>query len=191
MPIPTKDLGKYKKPGIVIQETDLSFITPPIQEVLINLVPGFSKKGPFNKPVQVNDPTTFETIYGPVDKNLENKGSYFHRTVEDMLNMGPVWALNLLATDPVRDTLQWESISVASQYDNGPENTAGYEYFFNRQDFWERDVESFMDIVDLEYANHPTTHQYMLQNETTNKKKHLVYRSPGRRYLTLEPHTVS
>ena len=157
MPIPTKDLGKYKKPGIVIQETDLSFITPPIQEVLINLVPGFSKKGPFNKPVQVNDPTTFETIYGPVDKNLENKGSYFHRTVEDMLNMGPVWALNLLATDPVRDTLQWESISVASQYDNGPENTAGYEYFFNRQDFWERDVESFMDIVDLEYANHPTT----------------------------------
>jgi len=157
MPIPTKDLGKYKRPGIFINEIDQSFIAPPIQEILINLVPGFSKKGPFNKPVQVNDPTTFEQIYGPVDKNLENKGSYFHRTVEDMLNTGPVWALNLLATDPTRDTLQWESISVAAQYDNGPENTAGYEYFFNRQDFWERDVESFMDVVDLEYATNSGT----------------------------------
>jgi hypothetical protein len=155
MPISNKDLGKYKRPGIFIEEIDLSIISRPVQEVLINLVPGFSKKGPFNKPVLVNDPQTFEDIFGPVDKNLENKGSYFHRTVEDMLTVGPIWALNLLATDPNRDTLQWESISVAAQYDNGPVNTAGYEYFFNRQDFWERDVESFMDIVDEAYATNP------------------------------------
>ena len=157
MPISNKDLGKYKRPGIFIEEIDLSFIERPIQEVLINLVPGFSKKGPFNKPVRVNSPVEFEDIFGPVDKNLENKGSYFHRFVEDMLNVGPVWALNLLKTDPTRDTLEWESISVAAQYDNGPKNESPFERFFNRQDFWERDVESFMDIVDGEYADNPLT----------------------------------
>lgn len=153
MPISNKDLGKYKRPGIFVEETNLSIITLPIQDVLINLVPGFSKKGPFNKPVRVNTPQDFEAIYGPIDKNLENKGSFFHRTVNDMLSKGPVWALNLLTTDENRDKLQWESISVAAQYDNGDKNLSPYERFFNRQDFWERDVESFMDIVDETYAS--------------------------------------
>jgi hypothetical protein len=147
MPIDNKDLGKYKRPGIFIEEKDLSMIERPIQEVLINLVPGFSKKGPFNKPIRIDDPGVFEDIYGPIDKNLENKGSYFHGTVEDMLNAGPIWALNLLKTDPIRDTLEWEAISVAAQYDNSDKETAPYERFFNRQDFWERDVESFSDVV--------------------------------------------
>lgn len=155
MPISNKDLGNYKRPGIFIEETDLSMIERPIQEVLINLVPGFSKKGPFNKPVRVESPQEFETIFGPVDKNLENKGSFFHRFVEDMLTTGPVWALNLLKTDPTRDQLEWESISVSAQYDNGPKNSSPYERFFNRQDFWERDVESFMDIVDQEFIDNP------------------------------------
>lgn len=155
MPVSNKDLGKYKRPGIFINEIDQSIIELPIQEVLINLVPGFSKKGPINKPVRIDSPADFESTYGPVDKNLENKGSYFHRTVLDMLQKGPIWALNLLKTDPNRDLLQWESISVSSQYDNGPKNTAPYERFFNRQDFWERDTESFMDIVDEEFADNP------------------------------------
>lgn len=157
MPISNKDLGKYKRPGIFIEEIDMSFIERPIQEVLINLVPGFSKKGPFNKPVRVDSPSEFETIFGPVDKNLENRGSFFHRFVNDMLTTGPVWALNLLKTDPVRDQLEWQSISVSAQYDNGPKNSSPYERFFNRQDFWERDAESFMDIIDQEYIDNPTT----------------------------------
>lgn len=157
MPISNKDLGKYKRPGIFIEEIDTSFIERPIQEQLINLVPGFSKKGPFNKPVKVENPTQFETIFGPIDKNLENKGSFFHRFVIDMLKVGPVYALNLLKTDPTRDQLEWQSISVSAQYDNGPKNLAPYERFFNRQDFWERDVESFMDIIDQEFIDHPTT----------------------------------
>ena len=155
MPISNKDLGKYKRPGLFIEENDISFIERPIQEVLINLVPGFSKKGPFNKPILVDNPTDFESIFGPVDKNLENKNSFFHRFVLDMLSTGPVYALNLLKTDPTRDQLEWQSISVSSQYDNGPKNSSPYERFFNRQDFWERDVESFMDIVDQEYIDNP------------------------------------
>jgi len=157
MPIDNKNLGKYRRPGIYINEIDQSIIELPIQDILINLVPGFSKKGPFNRPVRVDSPAEFEAIFGPIDKNLENKGSFFHRTVEDMLNTGPIFALNLLKTDPNRDTLEWQSISAASQYNNGPKNTSPYERFFNRQDFWERDTESFGDIVTGEYIDHPTT----------------------------------
>jgi len=156
MPIANKDLGNYKRPGIFIVEDDQSIIERPIQDVLINLVPGFSKKGPVNNPIRVDNPKDFEDIFGPVDINLENKASYFHRTVNDMLQKGPVWALNLLATDPNRDLLEWESISLATQYENGPKNTSPYERFYNRQDFWERDEESFMDLVDEEYADYST-----------------------------------
>lgn len=147
MPISDRNLGKYKIPAIYIEEVDKSVIDLPVQEVLINLVPGFSKKGPINKPIKVNNVTEFEEIFGTVDKYLENKGSYFHRTVETMLSQGPVWALNLLDTDPTRDKLKWKSISVAAQYDNGSLVSSPYERFFNRQDFWERDDESFNDIV--------------------------------------------
>ncbi len=147
MPISDKNLGKYKVPAIYIEEVDQSMIERPVQEILINLVPGFSRKGPINKPVRVNSSIDFESIFGSVDKGLEIKGSYFHRTVLTMLEQGPVWALNLLKTDPNRDKLQWKSISVTSQYDNGSLISSPYERFFNRQDFWERDPDAFMDVV--------------------------------------------
>jgi hypothetical protein len=156
MPIDTKTLGKYRLPKIYQVEIDQSIVELPIQDVLINLVPGFSKKGPVNRPVRVDSPAEFESIFGTIDKNLENKGSFFHRMVEDMLNTGPVWALNLLKTDPVRDTLEYESVSVSAQYANGSKTTAPYERFFNRQDFWERDTESFGDIVIENYTENPT-----------------------------------
>jgi len=183
MPISNKDLGKYKKPGIYMNEIDQSAIALPIQDVMVNLIPGFSKRGPFNKPVWVDDPNNFEKIYGTLDKNLENKGSFFHRTATEMLRKGPIWALNLLATDPNRDKLEWQSISVAAQYDNGPKNTSAYEYFFNRQDFWERDTEAFMDVVTLEYQDNPSTQPdpsevlFHLTNMGDKKVTAFIYKS--------------
>ena len=149
MPIQEKDLGKYKRPGIYINEIDNSLIELPAQNVLINLVPGFSKKGPYNRPVYIDNTIDFENVYGPIDKQLENKGSYFHRTCEKMLGTSPIWALNLLATVPDRDTLKYVDISTSALYSSGnilTGNTAAYERFFNRQDFWTRDEESFLEI---------------------------------------------
>jgi hypothetical protein len=145
--MPIKDLGKYKRPGIFIEEIDNSLVELPIQDVLINLVPGFSKKGPVNNPVYIDNTVDFEKIFGTLDKQLENKGSFFHRTSLQMLKSGPIWALNLLKTDPTRDKLNWKSISVSAMYKNGTLKQDAYERFFNRQDFWTRDSESFMDLV--------------------------------------------
>jgi len=149
MPIQEKDLGKYKRPGIYINEIDNSIIELPAQNVLINLIPGFSKKGPYNRPVYVDNTVDFERIYGTIDKQLENKDSYFHRTCEKMLATGPIWALNMLATVPNRDVLNYVSISTSALYENSSlVNQSDYEKFFNRQDFWVRDEDSFQYLVD-------------------------------------------
>lgn len=145
--MPIKDLGKYKRPGIFIIEEDNSLVELPIQDVLINLVPGFSKKGPVNNPIYIDNTVDFERVFGSIDKQLENKGSFFHRTALKMLSTGPIWALNLLKTDASRDKLQWKSISLSAKHNNGVLKQDAYERFFNRQDFWKRDDESFLDLV--------------------------------------------
>ena len=147
MPIKDTDFGKYKRPDVFIEEIDSSIIKLPVQNVLINLVPGFSKKGPINAPILVQNPTDFTSIFGDDDRRLENKGSFFHKTVKQMLKNGPVWALNLLATNPNRDKVDWQSISVSSQYQNNDVKRSAYESFFNRQDFWERDSDAFLNVV--------------------------------------------
>lgn len=151
MPIQEKDLGKYKRPGIYINEIDNSIIELPAQNVLINLVPGFSKKGPYNRPVYVDNTVDFEKIYGTIDKQLENKGSFFHRICEKMLETGPIWALNMLSTVPNRDVLNFVGVSTSSVYNNSSfinQYQTDYERFFNRQDFWTRDEDAFQDVAD-------------------------------------------
>jgi hypothetical protein len=145
--MPIRDIGKYKRPGIFIEEFDNSLVTLPVQDVLINLVPGFSRKGTINNPIYIDNSNDFEKIYGTLDKQLEYKGSFFHRTALKMLETGPIWALNLLKTDATRDKLQWKSVSLSASYFNGALNQSPYERFFNRQDFWKRDDESFLDLV--------------------------------------------
>jgi hypothetical protein len=147
MPIQDKDLGKYKRPGIFIEEINNSIIELPVQDVLINLVPGFSKKGPVNSPTYITNKTDFTKIFGDIDRGLERKGSYFHRTCLKMLESGPIWALNLLVTDDSRDKLNWKSISVSSSFENNVTQLMPYTRLFNRQDFWKRDDESFLDYV--------------------------------------------
>lgn len=55
--------------------------------------------------------------------------------------------MNLLATNPNRDKAEWQSISVSSQFKNSEVKSSAYEYFFNRQDFWERDTDAFLNVV--------------------------------------------
>ena len=151
MPIQNKDLGKYNRPDIFITETDNSIIELPIQDVLINLVPGFSKKGPVNNPTYVDNTNDFVAIFGDIDKGLERNESYFHRTCLKMLESGPIYALNLLMTDDTRDNASWKSMSCATEYANSTTSQIPYSRIFNRQDFWKRDSESFLD-----YINDPT-----------------------------------
>ena len=48
-------IGKYKRPGIFIEEFDQSVITSPTVEGITNLIMGVSKKGPVNTPIRLTN----------------------------------------------------------------------------------------------------------------------------------------
>lgn len=139
------NLSDYPHSGIFIDENNNSVVDRPApQEAIINFVPGFSKKGTvFNRPVLVKTKTDRNKYFGEIDRSLEKKHSFFHRTIETALQTGPVWAMNILKTNSL-DQLNYQSISLAAQYDNDTVSTRVYDDFFNKAGFWQRDTESFL-----------------------------------------------
>jgi hypothetical protein len=140
-------IGKYKRPGIFIEEFDKSVVSSPVVEGITNLVIGVSKKGPVNTPIRVSTVGELESIFGQLDRGLERKGSFFHRTVSKMLETAPVFALNLLVTDDTLDTIEYQSLSSSSGYMNDVERNGSYRRFFDTTGFWKRDTESFINLT--------------------------------------------
>jgi len=141
-------ISKFRRPGIYIQEINKTTQITPVQDTLINLVIGFSKKGPINRPVLVNSYQEFVSIFGDIDRTLEKKGNYFHRTIQQVINQSPIWALNLLKTDDELDLLQWQSVSLSSSVENSSIFSDPYSSFFDKNEFWLRDTEAFQFNVD-------------------------------------------
>lgn len=140
-------IGKYKRPGIFLEEYDNSVIATPIIEGITNLVIGVSKKGPVNTPVRITTTTDLESIFGPLDRNLERKGSFFHRTISKMLESSPVYAVNLLLTDDTLDTIEYKSLSTSSNLSNDIERLGAYRRFHDTTGFWKRDTEAFINLT--------------------------------------------
>ena len=140
-------IGKYKRPGIFLEEYDNSVISTPVVEGLTNLVLGVSKKGPVNTPIRVTNTTDLEAIFGQLDRGLERKGSFFHRTVSKMLETAPVFAINLLLTDDNLDVIEYKSLSTSADYINDIEREGPYRRFFDTTGFWKRDTESFINLT--------------------------------------------
>jgi len=142
------NLSDYNKAGIFIEERNNSVIdTPVAQEAVVNFIPGFSRKGTvFNRPVLIKSKTERQTYFGDIDRVLEKKGSFFHRTIDVAIQSAPVWALNLLKTTSV-DLLNYASVSLSAQFDNDDVATEQYDSFFNKSGFWQRDTESFLNFA--------------------------------------------
>lgn len=140
-------IGKYKRPGIFIEEFDQSVISSPVVEGITNLVMGVSKKGPFNTPIRLTTISDLEAIFGQLDRGLERKGSFFHRTVSKMLETAPVFTMNLLLTDDTLDVIEYKSLSAAAGYDNDIKREGPYRRFFDTTGFWKRDTESFINLT--------------------------------------------
>lgn len=139
--------ANYRRPGIFITEINDTVRSTPVQDTIINLVPGFSRKGPINRPVLISSPQELSDVFGGIDRNLESKGSYFHRTIQSILNQSPVWALNLLKTDDELDLLPWMSVSLSASIKNAEVLKDSYSKFFDKNEFWERDTEAFLNVA--------------------------------------------
>jgi hypothetical protein len=91
-------LQQFKSSGVYRLEFDKSQ-TVNIPAETIRLVVGRSKKGPYNIPVLVEDVEQFIQVFGGVDKSLEKKNMFFHRSAIECLSRGPILALNLTTAD--------------------------------------------------------------------------------------------
>jgi hypothetical protein len=140
-------IGKYKRPGIFIEEIDKSVFSTSVTEGITNLVIGVSKKGPVNTPIRLTNVTDLEAVFGQLDRNLERKGSFFHRTVSKMLETTPVYAMNLLLTDDTLDKIEYKSLSTSSFSKNDIKREGPYRRFFDTTGFWKRDTESFINLT--------------------------------------------
>ena len=148
------DLSQFKASGIYTLEYDQSENILVFPQT-IRLVVGFSKKGPFNTPVFCDGIKTARTIFGDIDKALERKGSFFHRSLFTCLQTGPVFALNLLAlnddtvTSPDdSDQVNYRSFSMdaagVGSTANGILRSKLYSSFYNKERFWFPDPEYFL-----------------------------------------------
>lgn len=123
----------------------------------IRLVVGFSKRGVFNTPVFVPDSTFFREVFGDIDRNLEKKGSFFHRSCLTALERGPILALNLLNLD-AEDKSDFVKLSTSALPDIA-QNIQSTEFrsVFNRDKFWFPDSESFLNSVNASNTFSGTT----------------------------------
>ena len=140
-------IGKYKRPGIFTEEIDSSVFSSPTVDGITNLVIGVSKKGPVNTPIKLTTTGELEAIFGQLDRSLERKGSFFHRTISKMLETAPVYAVNLLVTDDNLDVIEYKSLSTSAGYKNDVLRTGPYRRFFDTTGFWKRDTESFINLT--------------------------------------------
>jgi len=87
-------LRQFKSSGVYRLEFDKSQ-TSNINISTLRLLVGHSKKGPFNSPTLIENAEDFKNVYGDIDKSLEKKGMFFHRSCLAALSRGPILALSL------------------------------------------------------------------------------------------------
>ena len=153
----TLDLNQFKASGVYTVEFDAS------ERIVVNtntlrLVVGFSRKGPFNTPVFLRDVKDANTIFGEVDKFLEARGSFFHRSLATALRVGPVYAINLLPLNnkPVYDggdAVDYISYSLSAGEQNGIKARSLYESFYNTERFFRLSEDNLLAVADTNVAN--------------------------------------
>jgi len=145
------DLSQFKASGVYTVEFDAS------ESIIINtqttrLIIGFSKRGPINAPVFCNDVKTARRIFGDIDKDLENKGSFFHRSLFTALEVGPCFAMNLMPLNDDIDSLNadfdtYKSFSLSTTESNGTIDKALYSSYYNKERFYFPDTSYFLGTV--------------------------------------------
>lgn len=145
-------IAALKSSGVYRFEFDKSqTISIPAEQ--IRMVVGFSKKGPFNTPIYVSDSGYFIDVFGNIDRSMERKNSYFHRTCLGALERGPILALNLLRLNNEdtesfdMDVVQDLSYSASATTVNDTVASDKYSGFFNTNKYWYPDADSFLSNI--------------------------------------------
>lgn len=148
------ELINLKSAGTYRFERDLSTISNDTTAYSnLRLIVGFSKTGPFNTPNLVTSQSEFIKLYGNIDRSLEKRGSYFHRSALVALSTGPILCLNLVNLDPDKDQVQTKTFSVSSVEKNKKKITLPITAVYNTDKFWFTDDESLMNGINVYLSN--------------------------------------
>ena len=143
------ELINLKSAGTYRFERDKSEISNDVTTISnLRLVVGFSKMGPFNTVKLVTSPAQFIKLYGNIDRSLEKRGSFFHRSALAALSAGPILCLNLLNLDPDKDQVVEKSFSVSAGDTNKPSVTLPLQSLYNSDKFWFASDEAYLDAVE-------------------------------------------
>lgn len=129
-------LLNFKSSGVYRLEFDKSQ-TANINVETLRLVVGHSRKGPYNTPVLIDSQETFNNVFGSIDKGLEKKGMFFHRSCLEALTRGPILALNLGKFTTAVDLANYQSISTNGTVDanSAVDGSEDYNKFFDNDKF--------------------------------------------------------
>jgi hypothetical protein len=193
------DLSVFKASGVYTLEFDAS------ENIIINpqtvrLVVGYSNVGPFNTPVYCPDITTFQTVFGEIDRTLEKKGSFFHRSALTCLQAGPIFAISLrLLNNSVdengdpdfaagADVARYRAFSVDTEEQNGTNATGGYSdpltkqdkllsSYYNKEKFWFPDTDYLLATQDSSGSRPDTRKLFSVVNLGQNPMSIIVRKS--------------
>ena len=165
-------LLQFKSSGVYRLEFDKSQ-TVNIPAETIRLVVGRSNKGPYNTPVLVEDVEQFKQVFGGIDKSLEKKNMFFHRSAIEALSRGPILALNLTAADDA-DKVSVFSPATNSSAEGLSANTIQssealakkFSDVFDTDKFWNPSDEKLLTAVS-EDTNHGITFVNIKQDPIT------------------------
>lgn len=146
-------LSNLKSSGTYRFEEDKSLITSAnISQT--RLFVGYSKKGPFNTPVYVQDTKQFRSLFGDIDRTLEKKGSYFHRSCLEALKRSPIYVLNMLRVNDGKDNddmscdkVEAIRMSVSTGVQNNDIHNYPFIGMYNTDKFWYADSDSFLQNI--------------------------------------------
>jgi len=198
------DLSQFKASGVYTLEFDAS------ENIIINpstirLVVGYSTIGPFNTPVYCPDITTFQSVFGDIDKAMEKKGSFFHRSSLVCLQSGPIFALNLrllnnsvdVNGDPDyaagADVARYRAFSMDTEEQNGSNATGGYSdpltkqdkllsSYYNKEKFWFPDTTYLLATEDTSGAQPDSRKLFSIVNLGQNPVSIIVRKSLDSRF---------
>jgi len=165
-------LLQFKSSGVYRLEFDKSQ-TVNIPAETIRLVVGRSKKGPYNTPVLIEDIEQFTQVFGGIDKSLEKKNMFFHRSAIECLSRGPILALNMTAADdadrvsvfsPATNSAQ-EGLS-ANLLQASAASSKKYSDVFDTDKFWNPDDAKLLQAT-AEDQNHAISFVNIKQDPIT------------------------
>ena len=170
------ELAGLKAAGTYRFEKDLSTLPSVVSTEgysNLRLIVGFSKRGPFNSVQLITSASQFIELYGNIDRSLEKRGSYFHRSALVALSAGPILCLNLLNLNPEKDQVMHRSISTNVNKSNKNICTLPYQTVYNTDKFWTLCSESYLDSV------------HSFDNESTNSNNVINFTNVGNKPISV------